>query len=334
MEHPAVHKFAHHPLNSAKSSFHPSHSMTYAPLIKEIGRGAKGARSLTTEQAEGLFGDMLDGQVPDLELGAIILSLRIKSESQEELLGFQRALDLRTAHLKVPEGPRLVVLPTYNGARRQANLMPLLALLLAREGVPVLIQGRHDFDSRVSPFALLAALGITPAAGIEAAEASLASHRLACLELTRLAPGLCPILALRPRLGVRNSGHTLAKMLDPAPGHSVRIVSVTHPEYLARIHAHLVATGGVSMLLRGTEGEAFANPRRRPQLQVFVHGTATTAFPAEEGGAPPIEGLPDDPEVDANAHLIQAMLTGDTPIPTPILDQVAAIVELAHTPRT
>ena len=111
--------------------------MSYAPFIKEIGRGPKGSKPLTAEQAESLFGDMMDGRVPDLELGAIILSMRIKAESTDELLGFQRALDARCARLAVPAGPRLVVLPTYNGARRQPNLMPLVAQLLARQGVPV-----------------------------------------------------------------------------------------------------------------------------------------------------------------------------------------------------
>ncbi len=307
--------------------------MSYAPFIKEIGRGPKGSKPLTVEQAESLFGDMMDGRVPDLELGAIILSMRIKAESRDELLGFQRALDARTARLTVPPGPRLVVLPTYNGARRQANLMPLLALLLAREGVPVLIQGRHDFESRVSPFELLEALGITPATRIADAEARLAEHHLACLPLDALAPGLDPLLALRPRLGVRNSAHTLAKLLDPAPGHSVRVVSVTHPEYLERLHAHLVAQGGVALLLRGTEGEAFANPRRRPQLQAFANGEARVAYPAEEGGAPPVEGLPDNPEVSSNAELIRSMLAGSTAIPQPILDQVQALRELSLTPR-
>lgn len=311
-------------------------SRSYAPLIKEIGRGPKGSRPLTTDQAESLFADMMDGLVPDLELGAIILSMRIKAESLDELIGFQRALDARTAHVTVPPGPRVVVLPTYNGARRQANLMPLLAMLLAREGVPVLIQGRHDFDSRVSPFELLAALDIQPAADIAAAEAALATSRLACLNLDSLAPGLVRLLALRPRLGVRNSAHTLAKLLDPAPGHSVRVASMTHPEYLERIHAHLVALGAlgaVAMLLRGTEGEAFANPRRRPLLEVFSGGEARIAFPAEEGGAPPIEGLPDDPAVAANAALIRAMLAGELPIPQPILDQVTALRELSLIPR-
>jgi len=306
--------------------------MSYAPLIKEIGRGPKGSRPLGAEQAESLFGDMMDGRVPDLELGAIILSMRIKAESLAELLGFQRALDARSARVAVPPGPRLVVLPTYNGARRQANLMPLVALLLARDGVPVLIHGRHDFDSRISPFELLAALDIHPAESIAGAEAQLASRRLACLPLATLAPGLEPLLALRPRLGVRNSAHTLAKLLDPAPGHSVRVVSVTHPEYLERLHAHLVAQRGVALLLRGTEGEAFANPRRRPQLEAFANGEARIVYPAEEGGAPPVEGLADNPEVAANAALIRAMLAGEVPVPQPVLDQVDALRQLAATP--
>ncbi len=312
---------------------HLTSAMSYAPFIKEIGRGPKGSKPLTTDQAESLFGDMMDGRVPDLELGAIILSMRIKAESPDELLGFQRALDARTARVAVPAGPRLVVLPTYNGARRQPNLMPLVALLLARAGVPVLIQGRHDFESRVSPFELLAALGIQPAASIAEAEAQIVSRRLACLPLDLLAPGLDPLLALRPRLGVRNSAHTLAKLLDPAPGQSVRVVSVTHPEYLERMHTHLVATRGVGMLLRGTEGEAFANPRRRPQLETFANGLANIAFPAEEGGAPPVEGMPDNPEVTANAALIQAMLAGEIPVPQPVLDQVGALQTLAAEPR-
>src|SRR6185369_13636660 len=194
-------------------------------------------------------------------------------------------------------GPRCVILPTYNGARRQPNLMPLVALLLARDGVPVLIQGRHDFDSRVSPFGLLEALNIRPAANLAEAEAALASQRLACLKVDQLLPGLDRLLALRPRLGVRNSGHTMAKLVDPCVGRSVRVVAVTHPEYLERMHEFLIADGGRAMLMRGTEGEAYANPRRRPAMQVFRDGVADVAWPAEEGGAPPLEGLPDAPAV-------------------------------------
>ncbi len=306
--------------------------MTYPILIKEIGRGARGAKPLTLEQAETLFGDMLDGAVPPLELGAIVLSMRIKGESLEELIGFKHAMDARTAQVKVPAGRRCVILPTYNGARRQPNLMPLVALLLAREGVPVLIQGRHDFDTRVSPFELLAALDITPQTDVDAASAALATGKPACLALGSLLPGLDALLALRPRLGVRNSGHTMAKLLDPAKGASVRVVTVTHPEYLVRMDEFLRADGGTAMLLRGTEGESYANPRRRPAMQIYVDGALHETIEAASGGAPPNENVPDHPAVADNAALVRAMLEGRAPVPEPILAQVGALAELSRAP--
>ncbi|HQZ01415.1 MAG TPA: DNA-binding protein YbiB [Thauera sp.] len=303
--------------------------MKYGPIIKEIGRGAKGSRSLDSATAASLFGDILDGAVPDVELGAILLAFRIKSESLDELIGFKQAMDARTAPVKVPDGPRCVVLPTYNGARRQANLMPLVALLLAREGVPVLIQGRHDFDTRVSPFELLAALGLEPVANAEEASRQLAARRLACIGVDKLLPGLDALLALRTRMGVRASGHIVAKLVDPCRGRSVRVVAVTHPEYLERMDEFLRVDAGRAMLLRGTEGEIYANPRRCPELKAYVEGIGSIAVAGEDGGAPPLQTLPDAPSVVDNAALIRAMLAGEVPIPAPITAQVAALKALA-----
>lgn len=299
-------------------------------MIKEIGRGAKGARSLDTDAAESLFGDMLDGKVPDLELGAIIIALRIKSESLTELIGFKRAMDTRCAQIAVPDGPRCVILPTYNGARRQANLMPLLAIMLARRGVPVLIQGRHDFDSRTNPFDLLAALDLAPAPTSAHAAAELGQQGIACIGVDQLLPGLDTLLSLRLRFGVRGSAHTMAKLLDPCHRRSVRVVAVTHPEYLERMHDFLLADGGHAMLLRGTEGEVFANPRRRPRMEVFANAVAREAWATEEGGAPPLAGLPDVPGAADNAALIRAMLDGLVPVPDPMLRQADALEALAR----
>ncbi len=303
-------------------------SMQYAPIIKEIGRGAKGARPMTEAQAESLFGDILDQRVPDLELGAILLSMRIKGEDADELAGFKRAMDARTAQVAVPAGPRCVVLPTYNGGRKQANLMPLVALLLAREGVPVLIQGRHDFESRVSPFELLGALGITPAADTDDAARQLADRRLACLPVATLCPGLDALLALRRRVGLRNSGHTLAKLLDPCRGHSVRVIAVTHPEYLERMAEQLDREHACALLMRATEGEAYAHPRRRPRLLGYVDGAARVLFEQEDGDPTrePGEGC----AVADNAAQIRAMLDGAQAVPQPILDQVSALAQLAR----
>lgn len=298
-------------------------------LIKEIGRGAKGARNLSERDAEQLFAAMLAGDVPDLELGAILLSLRIKGESDDELLGFCRAMQA-TTHCISPTARPLVVLPTYNGVRRQPNLLPLLAFLLRDAGLSVLIHGRHDFDNRENPFPLFNACGIHAATSIEHINRDLAETGIALADIELLNPALNRLLALRGRLGLRNPAHTLCKLLDPCPGQSIRVVNVTHPEYLIRMTALLSAQGGRAMLLRGTEGEAFANPRRRPELLGFHNGISNVLFPAEEGGTPPIAGWPETADFDENVQLIQQLITEPERIPQPILDQVSALKSLSQ----
>jgi anthranilate phosphoribosyltransferase len=66
-----------------------SDMLAAARFIKEIGRGKDGARSLTHDDARTLYAAMLDGRVSDLELGAILLAMRVKGESVEEIAGYQ-----------------------------------------------------------------------------------------------------------------------------------------------------------------------------------------------------------------------------------------------------
>ncbi|HEY0954505.1 MAG TPA: DNA-binding protein YbiB [Roseateles sp.] len=305
--------------------------MDYASLIKEVGRGARGARDLTRAQAEALFGEMLDGRVPDMELGALLIAMRIKGESADEVAGFLAAMQARTAAMAAPPGPRTVLLPSFNGARKQANLMPLVALLLAREGVPVLVFGRHDFDSRHSPFELLDALQLPASATLADAEAQLAARRLAVLPLQTLNPGLNALMALRPRLGLRNSSHSLAKLLDPFPaGRGVRVVAVTHPEYLdsmGQALPALTAGGGRALLMRASEGEAYAHLRRKAHLIGFQDGQTAPLHPADTADL----DWPLSPACEPadNAALIRAMLDGTEVVPTRIAEQVAVLRDLA-----
>ncbi|HHV9031228.1 TPA: DNA-binding protein YbiB, partial [Shigella sonnei] len=52
--------------------------MDYRKIIKEIGRGKNHARDLDRDTARGLYAHMLNGEVPDLELGGVLIALRIK----------------------------------------------------------------------------------------------------------------------------------------------------------------------------------------------------------------------------------------------------------------
>jgi len=301
--------------------------VNFAHFIKEIGRGAENPGDLSEADAKQLYGAMLDGGVPELELGAILIALRVKGESLGELLGFTAAVDERLARLAPVSGkPRPVVLPSYNGALHQPNLTPLLALLLARFGVPVLVHGELSGNGRVASAYILRELGVMPCASAAQAQEALEASGIAYLPTAALSPGLASLLALRGRLGVRNSAHFVAKLMDPFAGEGLTVVSASHPPYLDRLREYFVATGGHALLLRSTEGEPFANPKRRPALEHAHDGLLDVLFEAEVRPVKTLPTLPEDIDAAATAQWTKRALAGDAPVPLPLINHLACLL--------
>jgi anthranilate phosphoribosyltransferase len=292
-------------------------------VIKEIGRGAHGARDLDETQAHALYAAMLDGEVPDLELGAISLALRIKGESPAELAGFHRAIAERAQRIAVdPKRGATVVLPSYNGARKLPNLLPLLALILERVGVPVVVHGLREDYGRVTSAAVFAELGRAPCALLADAGHALSVGQAVFVPVELLSAGLARLANLRARLGVRGSPHTLAKILAPVDGPCLRVVSLTHPDYFDRMRAFFAASNEAALLMRGTEGEPVANARKAQQIEWLHDGIAEVIVPA----ATAAESMPLPESIDAvaTARWIERVLAGETPIPAPIVEHAAA----------
>ena len=300
--------------------------MSISPYLKVIARGARGARHLPREQASDLLGQVLDGGATELEVGAFCIAMRIKGETPDELTGFVDAIHARLAPL--PASPRpLVVLPSYNGARKLPLLTPLLALLLAREGLPVLVHGTATEERRVCSPDVLAALGVPALTAIDA----IAPGTVAFAPTALLLPGLARLLATRRTLGVRSSAHSLVKLLNPlAPvaGRALVVSSYTHAEYARSMAATFALIGADALLLRGTEGEPVADARRMPPMDGFVAGAATRLQEAQRGTPPMPPGLPPDSDAAQTAAFTRAMLDGRLPVPAPIARQVQHIVHL------
>lgn len=295
-------------------------------ILRDIGRGKNAARDLNHEDARALFAALLAGEIPDLQLGAALMAMRIKGESLEELAGFLEACEACYTHLAAPAGKVPLVIPAYNGARQLPNLTPLLAHLVAREGVPVLVQGVSADAGRVTTFEVLAAMGVAPAANVGDAEAHLRSRGLAFIAIDALAPPLARVLAIRQRMGVRSSGHTLAKMLQPFTTPALRLVSVTHPEYVTRMREFFTRYATNALLLRGAEGEAVAHPRREPALD-WLDGVSVTNWNAGTADNP---ALPQSRDATLTAAWIHDALAGKQPIPAAIAHQAACCVKAAR----
>lgn len=293
--------------------------MGIAAYIKEIGRGHEGARSLNRDQAQDLMGQVLDGSVTDLEIGAFALAMRIKGETVDELMGFFDAVQARA--LAIASDRPVIVIPSYNGARRLPNLTPLLAMRLAQQGARVLVHGpRHD-PARVTSFEIFQALGLPTADDAAAVHECWRRREPAFTTTEALSPALQRLLDVRWVVGLRNSGHTIAKLLRPIAGaRALGLASYTHPEFGRLMGDFAERTEADLMLLRGTEGEAVADPRRCPKLDVWLHGLAQPDLgcPAQEGSLAELPVLPRSIDAATVAVYIQAVASGEKPAPAPL----------------
>ncbi|MEE4411824.1 MULTISPECIES: DNA-binding protein YbiB [unclassified Serratia (in: enterobacteria)] len=297
--------------------------MDYTKIIKEIGRGKNHARDLDRETAFQLYQKMLADEVGELELGGILIAMRIKGEAEEEMLGFYQAMQQQVMRLRAPQGrPMPVVLPSYNGARKQANLTPLLALLLTRVGLPVVVHGVLDDSTRITSAETFRALGLPWSQDAAHAQQRLDNGETVFIPVGALSAPLDRQLGLRWRMGVRNSAHTLAKLATPFAEQDVlRIASVSHPEYVGRVASFFRQIGARGLLMHGTEGEAYANPQRCPQIHYIVNGEQQVLLerPAQDE-APE---LPATKDAETTARWTERCLAGEVAIPLAIQRQIA-----------
>jgi anthranilate phosphoribosyltransferase len=284
------------------------------------------------------MGQVLDAKVTDLEVGAFCIAMRVKGETADELLGFLDAI-----HARMPKLPDLtgnwVILPSYNGARKLPVLTPLLAGLLAERGVNVLVHGMPEDPARVTTAQVWAALGwavlneVTPES-IAINPINSLGTGLFFIKTEHLMRPLAQLLNVRRTIGVRNSAHSLVKLMNPlinSPAKALVVGSYTHPEYLHSMGEVFARTAYPAMLLRGTEGEPVADARRCPQMDSFDgQGGTKTVQPAQSGALQALPDLP-DASADATARYVQSVLAGELAVPAPIATQVEHILQALGT---
>ena len=299
--------------------------MSINHYIKEIGRGKHNARDLSREQACDLMGQLLDGSVTDLETGAFCIAMRVKGETADELAGFMDALTSRMNRLNNQNKSPIVVLPSYNGARRLPLLTPLLALLLAKQGLKVLVHGGNTEDSRLSTAEVMSALGISASSEAQ----TLSDEQVVYVPIKQMSLGLWRLLQVRRTIGLRNTAHSLVKMLNPVNGSALIVSSYTHPEYEATMLQTLQAMKSHAMLLRGTEGEPVADPRRMRKDIRLLNGQVLDIHDPDDAGSVDALELPLNMTAIETAAFIQKLIKHPANVPAPIQMQVKRLAELA-----
>ncbi|MBX8485593.1 glycosyl transferase family protein [Pseudomonas cichorii] len=254
------------PLVTETPAEHP-----FAQFVRILGKGKRGARNLTREEAREAMGMLLDEKVEDTQLGAFLMLLRHKEESPEELAGFTEAVRER---LTAPPMQVDIDWPTYAGKKRHLPWYLLAAKCLAQNGIKVLLHGGGAHTAgRLYTEQLLGLLDIPLCRNWQAVESALEQHNLAFIPLGDWAPQLQRMIDLRNTLGLRSPIHSLARVLNPLNARC-GLQSIFHPGYQSVHREASTLLGDNAIVVKGDGGEIEINPDTISHLYGTSNGQA------------------------------------------------------------
>ncbi|WP_367155999.1 glycosyl transferase family protein [Methylomonas sp. HYX-M1] len=231
----------------------------FAEFIKILGKGKKGARPLTQDEAYRAMTMILADEVLPIQLGAFLMLMRVKEETCEELAGFVTAV--RECLQFTPSIQVDLDWSSYAGKRRHLPWFLLSTLLLAENGIKVFMHGAGGHtQGRVYTEKALESLGIAAAESLQQAEQQLVARNFSYLSLEHICRPLFDMINLRPTMGLRSPVHTLVRLLNPlAASHSIQ--GIFHPGY-RQVHQHAALLLGEKdmAVLKGEGGETERNP--------------------------------------------------------------------------
>lgn len=258
-----------------KTSIPPAHEHPFAQYVRILGKGKKGTRSLTEEEAFDAMSKIMDGEVLDVQLGAFLMLMRVKEESPDELVGFVKAVKghINESHPELQQMSVELDWSSYAGKRRHLPWYLLAIFALANSGVPVFIHGAsgHTID-RIYSEDVLRDLGFQVARTGAEAQQQLAAHNFCYFPLEHLCPRLHAIIELRNTMGLRSPVHTLARLLNPCDAPFV-VQGIFHPSY-RQVHQHAAIALGYKdvAVIKGEAGEIERNPDAPCLAESVVQG--------------------------------------------------------------
>ena len=283
---------------------------TMTELIAKVGKGEKGAKDLTYEEAKESMRLLLEGGATEAQVGSFLVAMRIKGESISELAAFTAVSREYAPPLPIPPDLRVLDIPTYAGKQDSWHVLLPAAILAAAAGIPVLLHGYDDVPGRLATATVAARLGLPVDLDPKQAADCVIQKGLAYLDIGLYHPLVFRFLEMRKELGVRSFFQPVARMLNPARAWT-SLIGMSHPPYFEKIAEALRMLGTPrALILRGLEGE--------PELSI---SSVTKAIELREDRITPLTLQPKDfelmferiehlasPGVDGEAELIRKVL--------------------------
>jgi anthranilate phosphoribosyltransferase len=287
--------------------FHTSEH-PFAQYVRILGKGKKGARSLSFDEAYTAMGMILRGEARPEQIGALLMLLRVKEESPEEIAGFVAAArdQIAAPSIAVPSVAVDVDWSSYAGKRKHLPWYLCVTFLLASNGYRVFMHGTDGHTSgRLYTERVLQDLGLPVAGDWDDVRQQLDARRFSYLPLRYLSNPLHQMIELRNVLGLRSPIHTMSRMLNPLSA-PYSFQSIFHPPYaLTHLHASEILKQPNMAVFKGEGGEI----ERKPDATCLVRGIRNGEIYEQEWPRL-LDGRQEAPE-QLDAKYLQAIWRGE-----------------------
>jgi anthranilate phosphoribosyltransferase len=171
--------------------------------------------TLSFDDARLAMGAVMDGEATPAQLAAMLMGLRMRGETVDELAGFATAMRERVVRVDAPEGT-VDVVGTGGDGSGTFNISTASALVVAAAGVPVAKHGNRAITSKAGSADVLDALGIRIDHDAASAGASLRESGFAFLFAPNFHPAMRHAGPTRKEIGIRTAFNLLGPLTNPA----------------------------------------------------------------------------------------------------------------------
>jgi len=281
-------------------------------LGSAIRRLATGA-SLSSEETSAAFDVIMRGEATPARIAAVLMALRVKGETAEEVAGGAQAMRNAMVRLPAHDPDSLVdTCGTGGGSLQTFNISTAAALVAAGAGVRVAKHGNRSFTSRSGSADVLEALGVAVDVPIEVMRRTLERTGIVFMFAPIMHPAMRHVGPVRRELAIGTLLNVLGPLANPA-GAGRQVVGVAEESRMPLLAGALAALGSThAMVVHGEPGMDEISPLGCTRvLEVRsgeIHGW--TIEPARLGLEPASESDLAGGTPEENAGVILAVLDG------------------------
>jgi anthranilate phosphoribosyltransferase len=278
------------------------------PALRKVAAG----ETLSEAEAADAFELIMSGRATEAQIGALLMGMRVRGETVEEIAGAAKVMRARAVAVRAPDGA-IDTCGTGGDAKCTHNISTCTAFVVAGAGVPVAKHGNRSISSRSGSADVLAALGVNIECSPEAITRCIEDCGLGFMFAPSHHAAMRHVAKMRTELGTRTIFNLLGPLANPA-GAQYQIVGVFGAEWVEKI-AQVLARLGVkrAWVVHGADGLDELTTTGISHVAVLDSGKVST-FNVSPKNAGLTEAKPEDllgGDAAENAAHIRAVLGGN-----------------------